>query len=125
MVGSIDQAVGAAAERDLADVSEIRLLRVAQVLHERAGGADGGRAIAQPEPVQRLGPHLRQQRASRGLELERPSIGRGHPRLEPQLFDQRGDVVEPRGDQDFARPEDRELVGERLTSVRPERTPPP
>ena len=37
-----DQAVGAGAEGDLADVREIGLLRVAQVLDERAGGADRG-----------------------------------------------------------------------------------
>ena len=38
--GRIDeQAVGAGAEGDLADVREVGLLRVAQVVHERAGGA--------------------------------------------------------------------------------------
>ena len=59
-----DHAVGAGAERDLADVGEIRLLRVAQVLDQRAGRAGGGRAIVQPEAVE--GVRLQLRRAACG-----------------------------------------------------------
>ncbi len=51
--GRIDhQAVGAGAERDLAQVREIRLLCLPQVLHERARGADRRRVIVETEGVE-------------------------------------------------------------------------
>ena len=59
-----EQAVGAGAKRDLADVREVGLLRVAQVLHERAGGADRGRdAILEPEAGEAARLQLLEQRA--------------------------------------------------------------
>ena len=52
-------------------------------------------------------------------KLERPPLGLRHARLEPQLFDERGDVGEPGGRHDLARPEDGELISQRLTSAGP------
>ena len=49
-----EQAVGAGAERDLTDVGEIGLLRVAQVVDERAGRAHRRGPILEAEPEQAL-----------------------------------------------------------------------
>jgi hypothetical protein len=60
--GRIDEeAVGAGAEGDVADVREIRLLRVAQVLHQRAGGGDGA-ADRRAEALSDCAFQLREQR---------------------------------------------------------------
>ena len=118
-----EQAVGAGAERDVAHVREIGLLRVAQVLHERAGGGHGGRTIVEAEPLQRLRLELAEQRAPRRLVLERPRLGRGQARLDARRRQQRGRRVEPGRRQDLARPEHGELVAERRRGRPRRRTP--
>jgi hypothetical protein len=109
-------AVGAAAEADGADVGQIRFLRVAEVLHQRPRGADSGTAVLEAESLQRLGAKLRQQRAARRLEVERPAVGAGQARRQTQLVDQGGRLVESLGREDLARAENQQLVGQRRAS---------
>ena len=115
--GRIDgHAIGAAAIADLADVGEIRFLRVFQVLHQGAGGTDRRRVLLEPEALQRVRTELGQQRASRRLEIERPSVGRCQTRRQPELLDQRRRIAEAGRRDDLARPQNRELVGKRRSS---------
>ena len=117
--GRIDQhAVRPGAERDLAHVRQVRLLGVAQVVHKRAGGARGGGVIFEAEAPQALRPQLRQQRPARRLELERPVVGCGHARRQPQLLDQLRRLVKPDRRHNLARLQHRELVQQRLPSHR-------
>ncbi len=94
--GRIDeQAVGAGAKRDLAHVREIRLLRVAQVVDERAGGAHRGRTIVEAESGEALRPQLVEQRSPRRLLIERPCRQRSVTRAFSRTSrDQRRRVVE-------------------------------
>ena len=115
-----DHAVGGGPKRNLADVREVRLLGVAQVLHQRAGRAGGGGAIVEPEPVQRLRLHLGQQRCAVPPRT-RTSI---HPRPSPAPRaaiprSRVGDVGEGRRRNHFARAQHREFVGQCLARIRP------
>jgi hypothetical protein len=99
-------------------VRQVRLLRVAQVLHERAGGRDRRRTVVEPEAVQRLRVQLAEQRAPRRLVLERPGLRGREPRVVRRPGDQRRRLVEPRGRDHLARAQHRELVAERRAAVR-------
>ena len=68
------QAVGALAIADGANVREVDFLRIAQVLHERAGGADRGVMRVEPERVQALRLHLLAERALRAVEADGPFV---------------------------------------------------
>ena len=100
------QAVGALAIADGADVREVDLLRIAQVLDERAGGADGGRVRrrARSRAGRRL--QLLEQRALRAVEAERPGVdARDRQRQPRDLGQQRGQVERPaRGSRAAAAP---------------------
>ena len=116
--GRIDEeAVGAGAKRNLTDVRKIGLLRVAQVVDERAGRANGGGPILETKPEEALRPQLIEQRSTRRLLIEGPSGGVGHSRSDSDLGHERRRVVEALGRDDLAGLEDRELVGQRLSSI--------
>ncbi len=114
-----DQAVGASAKRDLADVREIGLLRVAQVVHERSGGAHGGRTIVEAEADEALRLKLVEQRAPCRFLLEGPARHLRDARIPAHLRHERRRVVKSLRRDDLARLQDRELVGESLTARRP------
>ncbi len=112
-----DQVVGAGAVGNLADVREIDLLGVAQVLDQRAGGADRGVVAFEPEAEQALRLQLGEQRTPCGLAVERPRLDRGDRCRKPQGLDHRRRVGEIRRRDDFARPQHRQLVEERLPRI--------
>ena len=85
-----DQAVGAGAVRNLADVREIGLLRVAQVLDQRACGADRGVVALETEAGQALRLQLGEQRTACRFAVERPRLDRRDRCREPQRLDHRG-----------------------------------
>ena len=113
-----EETVGAGAKGDLADVGEIGLLRVAQVVDEGARGANRSWPILEAKPEQALRAQLLEQGPARRFLVERPSGGVGHASVHADLSHERCRVVETLGRNDLARLEDGELVGERLPSVR-------
>ena len=125
VVGSTSRQSAPRAERDVADVREVGLLRVAQALHERAGGADGGadgRRARSPGASARL--QLAEQRAARRLALERPAARPASARASMRdAVSSAAAVLEPGRRQDLARPQDRELVA-RAPCARPRRCTP-
>ena len=113
------QAVGQLAKPDAAHVRELRLLRIAQVAHERAAGADRGLAPLEPKAFEALHAQLIEQRLTRRLELEVPAVDLGDGRANLRdLRDRRRDVV-PRGDYDLSRPEHGDLGSQRRESLGP------
>ena len=114
-----DQAVGASAKCDLAHVREVGLLRVAQVVHERAGSAHGGRTIVESETDEALRLKLVEQRAPCRFLLEGPARHVRHARIPTHLRHERRRVLKSLGRDDLARLQDRQLVGESLTAGRP------
>ena len=116
--GRVDEeAIGTGAKRDLADVREIGLLRVAQVVDERAGRPNRGGPILETKPEQALRPQLVEERSPRRLLIEGPSGGVRHAGGDPDLGHERRGVVESLGRDDLAGLEDGELVGERLPAI--------
>ncbi len=71
-----EERVGALAVRDGADVREVGLLRLAQVVDERAGRGDGRRPALEAEALQAAGAQLIEQRAARRFVVERPAVDR-------------------------------------------------
>ena len=67
------QRVGALAVGDRAHVREIDLLRLAQVVDERAGGGDGGRMAVEAEALEAAGAQLIEQRPPRRLRARTSS----------------------------------------------------
>ena len=115
-----DHAVGAGAERDVAHVREVGLLRVAQVLDERAGGAGRGGAVVEAEPVAASASAVWSISDRRAASNSNVHSSAGVDRaLEPQLADQRCGIAARRRHDHFARAQHRELVGQRLACVRP------
>ena len=113
------QAVGQLPKPDAADVGELCLLRVAQVAHQRAAGADRGLAALEPKAFEALHAQLIEQRLPRRLELEVPAVDLGDGRANLRdLGDRRRDVV-TRRDDDLSRPEHGDLGSQRRESVRP------
>ena len=120
MVGSIEQRVGALPVGDGAHVREVDLLRVAQVVDERAGGGDGGRWPLEAEALEPAGAQLIEQR--RGAPLRRRTSSAstgvtGRPAAATVGAAQRRRRSTPARDDDLARPQDGDLVGERLQAV--------
>ena len=115
-----EETIGAGAERDVPHVREVRLLRVAQVLHQRAGGGDGGRPVVEAEPLERLRLQLAEQGAPRRLVLERPRLGPRQAGLETRRGQERGRILESFRSEHLARPQHAELVAQRRPAVRSE-----
>src|SRR6185503_7682827 len=105
-----DETVGAGAERDLADVREVGLLRLTEILHERARGADRGRMPFETESRQALSLQLLDQCAARGFGVERPRLDRRDHGRQPQRFNHRGRLAETGRRNDLARTEHGNLV---------------
>jgi hypothetical protein len=115
VVGSTTMQSAPDAEGDLAHVREIGLLRIAQVLHERAGRRDGGGTVLEPEALKAVGLQLRKERRGARFELERPGVDRRDADGQPQLLDETGNIVKTLGGDDLAGPQHGQLVGQRLT----------
>ena len=121
VVGSMSSASARCAVRDGAHVREVDLLRVAQVVDERAGGRDGGGLSVEAEAFEAAGAQLIEQRAARRLRRRTSSASTGvigQPARERSV----GELARPRrrrpaGHDDLARLEDGELVGQRLQAV--------
>ena len=67
--------------------------------------------------MEALRAQLREERAARGFQLERPRVGVRDARLRSRVAQERRDGVEPRRRDDLARLQDGNLVAERLASV--------
>ncbi len=111
----IDQhRVGRHAHRDVADVRELRPLRVGQIREHGPGGGDGGRRAVEPVADERGRVQLLAQHLGGAGDVERPRFDEGDANL--------GDVFdEPRHvdavcRQQFARPDQRQLRGERVVA---------
>jgi hypothetical protein len=122
----IDQErIGALAEADRAQVGEVDLLGRAEIVDQRAGGADGCGSPFQPESLQPADPQLIEEGPPGRLRLEGPAVDGGHRQSgggnrRPRGGDSGalaggiGGAVGTARDNDLARLEDGELVGEGL-----------
>ena len=72
--GVDQEAVGGRLERNRADVREVRFLRVAQVVEQRAGGGHRGAMAVEAEPFKAGGVQLFEQASARRFMLERPGL---------------------------------------------------
>ena len=111
------QAVGAGPEGEVAHVREVGLLGIAEVLHERAGRRHGGGAALETEALQRLRLQLREQRPARRLVFEGPRLRFGDAGVDAGAGEQRRGGGKASRREHFARPQHRELIGKRRTSV--------
>ena len=119
MVGSISRPSASWRSRTRAHVRELGLLRVAQVPHQRAAGADRGLAPFEPEAFEAADAQLIEQRLARRLELEVPAVDLGDRRANLRdLGNRRRDVVAGRHD-DLARPQHGDLGAQRRQSLGP------
>ena len=109
--------VGARPEREVADVRQFGLLCFAEVLDKRTRGTGCRAVVFETEALERLRAQLCEQRRARGFELERPAVCGRDTGFQAQLVHKRRHVIEAGGRQDFAWPEHRQLVGERLARV--------
>ncbi len=114
-----NEVVRAGTEGHLTDVGEIDFLRVAQVMHQRAGGARGGRLVLQAEAEEALRLQLREQRSACRLDLERPGVDRGDERTEAQRLEHGARLGGALGDHHLAGTEYGKLVLQRLPAFFP------
>ncbi len=101
-----------------ASAREDHFRRVPQVLHERAGGADGKRMPVETEAFEAARVQLIQQRPARRLGLEHPPVDRRN--RQPRRDNRRRHAVDAAlvlRDDDLARTQNRQLVDERLVTV--------
>ena len=113
--GRVDeQRVGARAEHNRAHVRQIEFLRVAEVMHERAGGGDGRGMMGEAEAVEPARAKLREERAVGGLGVEHPRVdlGCGNASRADRRRQRR-----PGRDDELAGFQHGHLVGERLQPV--------
>ncbi len=68
-----DQPVGVLLERDAAQVREVGLLRVLEIVDQGAGRPHGGRVALEAEPLEGVRPELREQRAAGGCRHRTPT----------------------------------------------------
>ena len=114
VVGSISSVSDACLTRMRADVRQLRLLRVAQVAHQRAGRGDRRLAALEPEAVETAHAQLVEQRLPRALQVEVPAVHLGDRQLQARDLGNGGSHVVPARHHDLARTEHRNLVAERL-----------
>ena len=120
-----EQRIRALPEGNRPDVRQVDLLRAAEMVDERACGRDGGVVAVETESSEAAGAELIEQRSSRGLHVERPGVDGGNrqpcgddrirERMRGPAVGRARSVVTRR--ENFARPDDRELVGQRLQSL--------
>ena len=116
VVGSMSSPSARCAVGDGADVGEVGLLRVAQVLDQRAGGRDGGGMAVEAEAFEAAGAQLIEQRRGAPIELERPVVERrdGETAARDRRQQRRGAGVDaPRGTM-TSRGEHADFLGQRL-----------
>ena len=111
------QAVLPLAPADGADVGEVDLLRVAQVLDQRAGGARRGGMAVQPEGVQAAGAQLVAQRLRGAIDAERPLVERRDGDAEARDLGQQRHRLDALRHDHLARAQHAELLVQRLASV--------
>ena len=100
-------------------MGELRLLRVAQVAHQRTAGADRSLAAFESEAFEALHAQLIEQRLPRRLELEVPAVDLGDGRADLRdLRDRCRDVV-PGRDDDLARTEHGDFGSQRRQPLGP------
>ena len=112
-----DESIGVLLERDAAQVREVRLLRVLQVVDQRAGRPDGRRMAFEAEPLERLRAQLIEQRPSRAVGVKRPGVHRRHAGRSARGGGQQRVDREIGRHEDLAWPQDRHLVPERPQAV--------
>ena len=111
------QAVLPLAPADGADVGEVDLLRVAQVLDQRAGGARRGGMAVQPEGVQAAGAQLIAQRLRGAIDAERPFVERRDGDAEARDLGQQRHRLDALRHDHLARAQHAQLLVQRLASV--------
>ena len=112
-----EQAFGGRLVGHRAHMREVGLLGVAEIPDQPARGLNRARAAVEAEAVEPMCLQLIEQRPPRGFGLEAPGVRGRDGQLQARDFRQPRRDVRLRRQHDLARPQRRDLVGERLHAV--------